>query len=130
MSDLPPSGTGENAPARHGSIWFNQLAGSLLFTTLRPAAGTKPVLSGVSLMALLPQVLPVAGAGWYDTIDSALKVWNGTSWISTYYQDAFTKPWQPKTETTSHRPKTTCQGQGTNFRPKRRGKKKLRGQGR
>jgi len=28
------------------------------------------------------------------------------------------------------RPKTTCQGQGANSRPKRKGKKKLRGQGR
>ena len=83
MSDLPPSGAGVNAPARHGSIWFNQLVGSLFVydSTTSGWYETGPQRSVAYGSA--PPSPPVAGAGWYDTIDSALKVWNGTSWIST-----------------------------------------------
>jgi|TARA_Y100000289_G_scaffold65559_1_gene79397 hypothetical protein len=83
MSDLPPSGTGENAPARHGSIWFNQLAGSLFVYDAQTSGWYETGPQRSVAYGSAPPSPPVAGAGWYDTIDSALKVWNGTSWIST-----------------------------------------------
>ena len=83
MSDLPPSGGGENAPARHGSIWFNQLAGSLFVYDAQTSGWYETGPQRSVAYGAAPPSPPVAGAGWYDTIDSALKVWNGTSWIST-----------------------------------------------
>ena len=83
MSDIPPSGDHLNAPARHGSIWFNQLVGSLFVYDETTSGWYETGPQRSVAYGAAPPSPPVAGAGWYDTIDSALKVWNGTSWIST-----------------------------------------------
>jgi hypothetical protein len=79
---LPPSGTGLNAPPRDGVIWFNTLLGSL-FVYDAVTSGwyeTGPSRSfAYSTSAPSPSV---EGAGWYDESTSSLKVWDGTAWIS------------------------------------------------
>jgi hypothetical protein len=79
--EAPPSGTGLNAPPRDGSIWFNSLMGSL-FVYDAVTSGwyeTGPSRS----FAYGPAAPPPSaqGAGWYDSANSHLRVWDGSNWI-------------------------------------------------
>lgn len=79
--EVPPSGTGLNAPPRDGSIWFNSLMGSL-FVYDAVTSGwyeTGPSRS----FAYGPAAPPPStqGAGWYDSANSHLRVWDGSQWI-------------------------------------------------
>ncbi len=80
-SEQPPSGAGFNAPPRDGSLWFNNLLGSLFVydavtsgwyetssvrTPAYGAAAPAPVTEGVT---------------WIDSTVPQLKVWNGTAWV-------------------------------------------------
>jgi len=81
-SEVPPSGTGLNAPPRDGSIWFNQLLGNL-FVYDETTSGwyeTGPVRSFAYADAA--PAPGVDGQGWYDSSTSVLKVWDGSSWTS------------------------------------------------
>ena len=81
-SPVPPSGTGENAPPRDGSIWFNTTIGSL-FVYDQVSSGwyeTGPKRS-VSYGVDAP-TNSVEGAGWYDVSEASLKIWNGSAWVS------------------------------------------------
>lgn len=82
ISDVPPSGQGGfNAPPRDGSIWFNSLLGSL-FIYDEVTSGwyeTGPQRS-VAFGPAAPAP-SAAGAGWYDTSESSLKIWTGVSWV-------------------------------------------------
>lgn len=81
-SDLPPSGTGLNAPPRDGSLWFNQLLGNL-FVYDATSSGwyetgtTQEAAYGVAAPAPTQQ-----GGLWYDSSSSVLRVWDGQNWIS------------------------------------------------
>jgi hypothetical protein len=80
--EVPPSGTGLNAPPRDGSIWFNNLMGSLF---VYDAATSGWYETGPSRSFAYGPAAPAPsteGAGWYSTTDNALKVWDGTNWIS------------------------------------------------
>lgn len=80
--EAPPSGAGLNAPPRDGSIWFNNLLGSLF---IYDAATSGWYETGPSRSFAYGPAAPAPsteGAGWYSTADSALKVWDGTNWIS------------------------------------------------
>lgn len=79
--EAPPSGAGLNAPPRDGSIWFNTLMGSL-FVYDAVTSGwyeTGPSRS----FAYGPAAPPPStqGAGWYDSANSHLRVWDGSQWI-------------------------------------------------
>ena len=77
----PPSGLGLNAPPRDGSIWFNTLLGSLFVydATTSGWYETGPTRSfAYSAASPAPSA---QGAGWYDTANSQLRVWNGSTWI-------------------------------------------------
>jgi len=81
-SDAPPSGTGVNAPPRDGSMWFNTLLGSLFVYDVTTSGWYE---AGPSRSFIYDSATPpptVAGAGWYSTSDSTLKVWDGTAWIA------------------------------------------------
>lgn len=81
--EAPPSGTGLNAPPRDGSIWFNSLMGSLF---VYDAVTSGWYETGPSRSFAYGPAAPAPsteGAGWYSTTDSALKVWDGSNWIST-----------------------------------------------
>lgn len=80
--ETAPSGTGENAPPRDGSVWFSTLVGSLFIydATTSGWYETAPERSfayGANAPAPSAQ-----GAGWYDSDAAALKVWNGSAWVS------------------------------------------------
>jgi hypothetical protein len=83
-SETAPSGTGENAPPRDGSIWFNTLMGSL-FVYDTASSGwyeTGPSRS-FAYGPDAPASTSTQGAGWFDTNTTSLKVWNGSNWVST-----------------------------------------------
>ena len=82
-SETAPSGTGENAPPRDGSIWFNTLMGSLFIYDATSSGWyeTGPSRS-VAYGSSAPAATSTEGAGWYDTNSSSLKIWDGSSWVS------------------------------------------------
>lgn len=78
--EVPPSGFGLNAPPRDGSIWFNNLMGSLF---VYDAATSGWYETGPSRSFAYGSSAPapsVEGAGWLDTSVNRLKVWNGSTW--------------------------------------------------
>jgi hypothetical protein len=81
--ELPPSGAGLNAPPRDGAVWFNTLVGNLF---VYDAVTSGWYESGPSRSFAYGSTAPAPateGAGWYSTADNTLKVWNGSSWITT-----------------------------------------------
>jgi hypothetical protein len=81
--DLPPSGTGLNAPPRDGAIWYNTLMGSL-FVYDATSSGWYETGPSRSVAFGTAAPAPTAdGAGWYDESTSSLKIWNGTGWVTT-----------------------------------------------
>jgi len=81
-SETAPSGTGENAPPRDGSIWFNTLMGSLF---VYDASTSGWYETGPSRSFAYGDAAPAAtsteGAGWLDTTTNRLKVWDGSNWV-------------------------------------------------
>lgn len=80
-SDVPPSGTGLNAPQRDGSLWFNTLIGNLF---VYDAASSGWYETGPSRSVAYGAAAPAPsaeGAGWYDTANQHLRIWNGISWV-------------------------------------------------
>jgi len=81
-SETAPSGIGENAPPRDGSIWFNTLMGSL-FVYDATSSGwyeTGPSRS-FAYGSAAPASTSTQGAGWFDTTTNRLKVWDGSAWV-------------------------------------------------
>lgn len=81
--EVPPSGAGLNAPPRDGAIWFNTLVGNLF---IYDAVTSGWYESGPSRSFAYGSTAPAPateGAGWYSTADNTLKVWNGSSWVTT-----------------------------------------------
>lgn len=83
MSDVPPSGTGSNAPPRQGSIWFNTMMGSL-FVYDAVTSGWYEASSqrAFAYGAAAPAASSAPGAGWFDTNSDQLKVWDGFNWVN------------------------------------------------
>ena len=81
ISDVPPSGTGFNAPPRQGSIWFNTMMGSL-FVYDAVTSGWYETSSqrNFAYGSAAPATSSPAGAGWFDTTTNHLKVWDGSTW--------------------------------------------------
>ena len=80
-SETAPSGTGENAPPRDGSIWFNTLMGSLFIYDATSSGWyeTGPSRS-FAYGPSAPASTSTEGAGWFDTNTNRLKVWTGSEW--------------------------------------------------
>ena len=81
-SQQPPSGTGENAPPRNGSIWFSELTGSLFVYDALTSGWYETGTSRSVAYGTAAPTPSAAGAGWLDSTTSTLKVWNGTAWVS------------------------------------------------
>lgn len=79
-SELPPSGTGQDAPARDGSLWFNTLTGSLFVYDATSSGWYESGPSrGLSYGVAAPA--PSAeGAVWVQSNTNLVKVWNGSAW--------------------------------------------------
>lgn len=76
----PPSGAGYNAPPRDGSLWFNNLMGSLF---VYDAVSSGWYESGPSRGLSYSTGAPAAsteGAVWVESGTNLVKVWNGSSW--------------------------------------------------
>lgn len=80
--EAPPSGDGLNAPPRDGSIWWNSLLGSLFVYDIASSGWYESSPSRSFAYSSAAPAPSTEGAGWYSTTDNALKVWNGTSWVS------------------------------------------------
>jgi hypothetical protein len=79
-SELPPSGTGQDAPPRDGSLWFNTLMGSLFVYDATSSGWYESGPSrGLSYGVAAPA--PSAeGAVWVESSTNLVKVWNGSAW--------------------------------------------------
>lgn len=79
-SEVPPSGTGFNAPPRDGSLWFNSLMGNL-FVYDATTSGWYETGSTRSFAYGPAAPAPSApGAGWFDSNTEQIKVWTGSQW--------------------------------------------------
>jgi hypothetical protein len=81
-SEEPPSGAGYNAPPRDGSLWFNNLVGSLfvydaLSSGWYEAGSTRNAAYGSASPAPTTQ-----GSLWVDSTVNQIKTWDGTAWVS------------------------------------------------
>jgi hypothetical protein len=79
--EVPPSNSGLNAPQRDGSLWFNTLVGNLFIYDATTSGWyetgpSRSVAYGAGAPAPTAQ-----GAGWYDTANQHLRIWDGSSWI-------------------------------------------------
>lgn len=82
-SEVPPSGTGSNAPVRDGLLWFNTLQGSLFIYDAVTSGWyeTAPGPKGAEYSTGAP-IPEKEGDLWYSVTETTLKVWNGTAWVS------------------------------------------------
>lgn len=79
-SELPPSGTGQGAPARDGSLWFNTLTGSLFVYDATSSGWYESGPSrGLSYGVAAPAP-STEGAVWVESGTNLVKVWNGSAW--------------------------------------------------
>lgn len=79
--DTPPSGAGTNAPPRDGSVWFSTLVGNLF---VYDAVTSGWYETGASRSVSYGDIAPAPstqGAGWYDSANQHLRIWNGTAWV-------------------------------------------------
>jgi hypothetical protein len=81
-SEQPPSGAGFNAPPRDGSLWFNNLLGSLfVYDAVTSGWYETSSVRTPSYSSAAPA--PVAeGVTWIDSTVPQLKVWDGTAWVN------------------------------------------------
>lgn len=81
-SEVPPSGTGLNAPPRDGSIWMNTLMGSLFVYDAATSGWYETAPSRTFAYGPAePAATSALGAGWYDTTNQHIRVWTGTAWV-------------------------------------------------
>lgn len=81
-SAAPPSGTGEEAPARDGSLWFSTQVGSLFIYDATTSGWYETGPRRQTAYSSTPPTAQVAGEMYYDTDDTQLKVWNGINWVN------------------------------------------------
>lgn len=80
-SEVPPSGSGPNAPQRDGSLWFNTLVGNLFVYDALSSGWYEAAPSRSVAYSAAPPSPSTQGAGWYDTTNQHLRIWDGTTWI-------------------------------------------------
>jgi hypothetical protein len=79
-SEVPPSGAGFNAPPRDGSLWFNNLMGSLFVYDATSSGWYETGPSrGLSYSVGAPAA-STEGAVWVESGTNLVKVWNGSAW--------------------------------------------------
>ena len=79
-SETTPSGTGENAPPRDGSIWFNTLTGSLFIYDITTSGWYETGPERSFAYGSAAPAASVQGAGWFDSTANSLKVWLDRDW--------------------------------------------------
>ncbi len=81
ISEYPPSGTGENAPPRDGSLWFNTLYGALFIYDAVSSGWYETSQTGAAYGAASPAP-GQQGDLWYDSDGTRLLIWNGSEWTN------------------------------------------------
>lgn len=81
-SEVPPSGYGENAPPRDGSIWFNTMLGSLFIYDATTSGWYESSPSRAVAYGSSAPYAVQPGAGWLESGTNSLKIWDGSAWVS------------------------------------------------
>jgi hypothetical protein len=79
-SEVPPSGTGANAPPRDGTLWFNTSMGNLFVYDVTTSGWYETGSTRSFAYGPAAPAPTVAGAGWFDSESEQIKVWNGSQW--------------------------------------------------
>lgn len=79
-SELPPSGTGLNAPARDGLLWFNTLMGNLFVYDATTSGWYETGSTRSFAYGSAAPAPSVPGAGWFKSETGQIKVWDGSQW--------------------------------------------------
>lgn len=79
-SEVPPSGTGQDAPPRDGSLWFNTLMGSLFVYDATSSGWYESGPSRGLSYGIAAPAPSTEGAVWVESGTNLVKVWNGSSW--------------------------------------------------
>jgi len=82
MSDVPPSGTGLDAPPRDGSIWFNTLMGSLFIFDATTSGWYETAPTLTPGFATSNPIAQAEGTNYIDSSDNSFRYWNGTAWVT------------------------------------------------
>jgi hypothetical protein len=80
--EQPPSGAGFNAPPRDGSLWFNNLLGSLFVYDATSSGWYESSSIRTPSYGLASPTPVTEGVTWIDSSVPQLKVWNGTAWVN------------------------------------------------
>jgi len=80
--EVPPSGTGNNAPPRDGLLWFNNLLGSLFVYDATTSGWYQTNSPQTAIYGAATPPPTQQGSLWYDTTTPQLRLWNGTTWVS------------------------------------------------
>lgn len=81
-SEVPPSGTGHNAPLRDGFLWFNTTLGNIVVYDAISSGWYEPAPRRTIPFRSTPPTAVVEGEAYFDNRDSAIKIWNGSTWLS------------------------------------------------
>jgi hypothetical protein len=81
MSEVPPSGTGLNSPARDGQIWFNTLMGNLFIYDAISSGWYETAPTFTPAYGSSPPVGVVEGANFIDNSIDFFRYWNGSEWV-------------------------------------------------
>jgi hypothetical protein len=79
-SEVPPSGTGPNAPPRDGTLWFNTSMGNLFVYDVTTSGWYETGSTRSFAYGPAAPAPTVAGAGWFDSESEQIKVWTGSQW--------------------------------------------------
>lgn len=79
-SEIPPSGTGLNAPPRDGLLWFNTLMGNLFVYDATTSGWYETGSTRSFAYGSAAPAPSVPGAGWFNSQTEQIKVWNGSEW--------------------------------------------------
>ena len=82
MSEVPPSGAGNNAPARDGFLWFNKDLGELLVYDAVSSGWYETGPRRDVAFRTIPPTAAVPGEAYFDASLETIKVWNGSEWVS------------------------------------------------
>lgn len=81
-SEVPPSGTGHNAPLRDGFLWFNTLLGNIVVYDAVSSGWYEPAPRRTLPYRAIEPTAAVEGEAYFDSSVEVIKVWNGTEWVS------------------------------------------------
>jgi len=80
--ESPPSGAGYNAPPRDGSLWFNNLMGSLFVYDATSSGWYETGPSRGLSYGIAAPAPSTEGAVWVESSTNVVKVWDGSAWTS------------------------------------------------